>query len=62
MAKQLMFESEAREAVLTGVAKLAPFHFSPRYKGREGEIVAEAAAAFGGDVVMLPTIGRVTPA
>ena len=30
-----------------GAHKLAPFHFSPRYSGREQELVAEAATAFG---------------
>lgn len=29
---------------------LVPFHFSPRYAGREGELRAEAQAAFGGIV------------
>jgi ribonuclease Z len=37
-----------------GARRLAPFHFSPRYSGREGELVAEAATAFGGQVVELP--------
>ncbi len=39
--------SIAREA---GVAMLVPFHFSPRYGGREAELRAEARAAFGGIV------------
>jgi ribonuclease Z len=39
--------SIAREA---GVAMLVPFHFSPRYGGREAELRAEARAAFGGVV------------
>jgi ribonuclease Z len=38
-----------------GAARLAPFHFSPRYRGRERELLDEAAAAFGGPVVSLPT-------
>jgi ribonuclease Z len=38
-----------------GVERLAPFHFSPRYKGREQELLDEAAAAFGGPVLRLPT-------
>ena len=42
----------AREA---GAKRLAPFHFSPRYQGREGELFDEAAAAFGGPVLTLPT-------
>jgi ribonuclease Z len=33
-----------------GVAVLVPFHFSPRYAGREAELRAEAQAAFGGAV------------
>ncbi len=37
-----------------GVEKLAPFHFSPRYLGREQELLEEAATAFGGPVVSLP--------
>jgi len=41
----------AREA---GAKRLAPFHLSPRYKGREQEIVDEAAEAFGGPVLILP--------
>jgi ribonuclease Z len=33
-----------------GVGVLVPFHFSPRYAGREAELRAEAQAAFGGIV------------
>ena len=33
-----------------GVGVLVPFHFSPRYAGREAELRAEAQAAFGGTV------------
>jgi ribonuclease Z len=36
-----------------GAARLAPFHVSPRYLGREQEILDEAAAAFGGPVLVL---------
>ena len=36
-----------------GAGKLAPFHFSPRYEGRQQELMEEAAAAFGGPVVVL---------
>ena len=36
-----------------GAKRLAPFHVSPRYQGREREVVEEAAAAFGGPVVLL---------
>ncbi|HXV75530.1 MAG TPA: MBL fold metallo-hydrolase [Candidatus Polarisedimenticolaceae bacterium] len=38
-----------------GARKLAPFHFSPRYAGRHDRLRAEAAEAFGGPVVSLPT-------
>jgi len=37
----------ARDA---GASMLVPFHFSPRYAGRESELRAEAQAAFGGTV------------
>jgi len=33
-----------------GASMLVPFHFSPRYAGREAELRAEAQAAFGGVV------------
>jgi len=33
-----------------GVSLLVPFHFSPRYGGREAELRAEAQSAFGGIV------------
>jgi len=38
-------------AAAAGVSVLVPFHFSPRYAGREAELRAEAQAAFGGPVV-----------
>jgi ribonuclease Z len=38
-----------------GARRLAPFHFSPRYGGRERELFDEAAEAFGGPVLELPT-------
>jgi ribonuclease Z len=41
----------AREA---GVQRLAPFHLSARYEGREQELLDEAARAFGGPIVRLP--------
>jgi ribonuclease Z len=41
----------AREA---RARRLAPFHVSPRYPGRERELVEEAARAFGGPVLELP--------
>ena len=34
--------------------RLAPFHFSPRYAGREQELYDEASEAFGAPVVRLP--------
>jgi ribonuclease Z len=34
--------------------RLAPFHFSPRYDDRAGDLLREAAAAFAGPVVELP--------
>jgi ribonuclease Z len=37
-----------------GAQRLAPFHFSPRYGGREEELFDEAAAAFGGPILRLP--------
>jgi ribonuclease Z len=37
-------------AAAAGVSVLVPFHFSPRYAGREAELRAEAKAAFGGPV------------
>jgi ribonuclease Z len=36
-----------------GAKRLAPFHISPRYSGREQEILEEAAGAFGGPVLAL---------
>ncbi|MEE9139801.1 MAG: MBL fold metallo-hydrolase, partial [Alphaproteobacteria bacterium] len=32
---------------MAGVKKLVPFHFSPRYAGREEELKREAQEAFG---------------
>jgi ribonuclease Z len=43
----------ARQA---GARRLAPFHFSARYGGREAELYDEAEAAFGGPIVQLPPI------
>jgi ribonuclease Z len=34
-------------AAEAGVAQIVPFHFSERYRGREAELLAEVAAAFG---------------
>jgi len=38
-----------------GARRLATFHFSPRYTGRERELREEAAAAFGAELTELPT-------
>lgn len=38
-----------------GARRLATFHISPRYQGRERELLDEAAEAFGSPVVQLPT-------
>lgn len=35
--------------------RMAPFHLSPRYKGREDELFREAEASFGGPVLRLPS-------
>ncbi|HET9579131.1 MAG TPA: MBL fold metallo-hydrolase [Usitatibacter sp.] len=35
-------------AGIVGARQVVPFHFSPRYEGREGELVAEARAAWRG--------------
>jgi len=35
-----------------GVGQLRLFHFSPKYRGRETEFVAEAKEAFGGEVTI----------
>lgn len=39
-----------------GARRLAPFHFSPRYKGREQELLREAEEAFGGPVLVLSRV------
>ena len=36
-----------------GARRLAPCHLSPRYRGREQEVLQEAAEAFGGPVLVL---------
>ena len=41
-------------ARLAGVDELRIFHFSPKYKGRESELLAEARQAFGGPVALGP--------
>ncbi len=40
-------------ARVAGARRLAPFHLSPRYKGREQDLFDEAAAAFGGPILRL---------
>ncbi|GAB4260008.1 MAG: hypothetical protein Kow0092_08600 [Deferrisomatales bacterium] len=37
-----------------GVGELRVFHFSPKYRGREEEVLGEAAEAFGGPVALGP--------
>ena len=37
-----------------GAKRLAPFHLSPRYQGREREILQEAGDAFGGPIIAPP--------
>jgi ribonuclease Z len=37
-----------------GAKRLAPFHLSPRYQGREREILREAGDAFGGPILVPP--------
>jgi ribonuclease Z len=39
-----------------GAKRLAVFHLSPRYEGREAEILEEAQGAFGGPILALPTL------
>jgi ribonuclease Z len=41
-----------------GARRLAPFHFSPRYHGREPELLDEVRAAFGGKVLELSGLGE----
>jgi ribonuclease Z len=41
-----------------GVRRLHVFHFSPRYEGRYGEIVAEAEAEFSGRDVLYAGLDR----
>jgi ribonuclease Z len=43
-----------------GARRLAVFHISPRYEGREAEVVDEAARAFEGDVLELPLVAAAT--
>jgi len=41
-----------------GARRLQVFHFSPRYEGRYGEIVAEAQAEFAGQEVHYGELDR----
>jgi len=43
-----------------GAARLAVFHVSPRYEGREAELFAEAGEAFGAPVLELPVLPAAT--
>jgi len=43
-------------ALRAGAKRLAVFHLSPRYEGREAEIVEEAREAFGGPLLALPIL------
>jgi ribonuclease Z len=45
-------------ALAAGAKRLAPFHLSPRYQGREREVFDEAAEAFGGPVLTLSAEGE----
>ncbi len=40
-----------------GARNLVPFHFSPRYMGREAELLSELQAAFGGSAHLASTNG-----
>ena len=48
-------------ALAAGAQRLAPFHMSPRYQGREQELIDEAAEAFGGPVLRLPVERGMSP-
>lgn len=52
--KHLTARDAGEIARAAGAQRLAPFHLSPRYQGREAELLAEAADAFGGPVLRLP--------
>ena len=43
-----------------GAKRLAVFHVSPRYEGREEEIFGEAASAFGAAILQLPVVAAAT--
>jgi ribonuclease Z len=39
-----------------GAKRIYLFHFSPKYRGMEGEILAEAEAAFRGEITPAPPV------
>ncbi len=51
--KHLTARQAGELARAAGAKRLAPFHVSPRYQGREQEVLDEAADAFGGPVLVL---------
>ena len=51
--KHLTARQAGELARAAGARRLAPFHLSPRYQGREQEVLDEAADAFGGPVLVL---------
>jgi ribonuclease Z len=55
--KHLTARQTGELARAAGAKRLAPFHFSPRYQGREQELLDEAADAFGGPVLVLSSLG-----
>ncbi len=53
--KHLTARQAGELARAAGARRLAPFHLSPRYQGREREILEEAAQSFGGPILELGT-------
>ncbi len=53
--KHLTARQAGEIARAAGAQRMAPFHLSPRYKGREDQVFREAAEAFGGPVLRLPS-------
>ncbi len=51
--KHLTARQAGELARAVGAKRLAPFHLSPRYQGREQEVLDEVADAFGGSVLAL---------
>ena len=54
--KHLTARQAGELARRAGAKRLAVFHLSPRYEGREAEIFEEARDAFGGPLLALPTL------